>query len=420
MPSSRSLRRVRFLWLSRAWAFRRSAHVIFLTAWASNSPIDRSDDNPQERTNAANAVCNWQTVSSGFFPPEFLTHPRQEQVTDRRDNQVTLQSQVTPALVLVQPDLALLVLEATFHPPAREGDQQQSPDAGPRRRVAHEELDLARVEHVAGHQQVEHRVRQAIRPLDREHHVLTFPNHRPLLAVLDPEPLPRLVPQPRVVEQLIDPPGRSAAAGQPGDLAAATPAVLGVGPRDYPRRVEPAGEAPRDLGDVPLLPRRQGPQQFGLAAVPLVERQPVEPDAVGDSPVVERQRDRPLRSIHHVVGDAGLAATVAVGVPALGQEQLAIEQAMEVAAGEPQVDGDDAILGLAQPAAPLLLHAGGLVPLLVVAGLVEEPDGVGALVLSGAEPLESVTHPVLPGQTHLICKFLTGKNLGIVLSRTLN
>src|SRR5512142_1096280 len=64
MPSSRSLRRVCFLWLSRAWAFRRSAHVIFLTALASNSSFDRSDDNPQERTNAANAVCNWHRDSA--------------------------------------------------------------------------------------------------------------------------------------------------------------------------------------------------------------------------------------------------------------------------------------------------------------------------------------------------------------------
>ena len=33
-PSSRSLRRVRFTWLLRAWAFRRCAQVIFLAALA--------------------------------------------------------------------------------------------------------------------------------------------------------------------------------------------------------------------------------------------------------------------------------------------------------------------------------------------------------------------------------------------------
>src|SRR5512142_3224488 len=131
MPSSRSLRRVRFVWLFRAWAFRRCAHRIFLAAFASSFSFDRREDIPQQRTNAASAVCSWQTVSSGFFPPEFLAHPRQEQVAHRREDQVSLQPQVTPALVLVQPDLALLVLKTTLHAPAREGDQQQGPDAGP-------------------------------------------------------------------------------------------------------------------------------------------------------------------------------------------------------------------------------------------------------------------------------------------------
>src|SRR5437870_3493580 len=104
MPSSRSLRRVRFTWLFRAWAFRRCAQVIFLAALASSSSFDRRDDNPQQRTSAATAVCSWQTVSSGFFPPQVLSQPRQEQITYRRDDQVTLQPQVTSALVLVQPN----------------------------------------------------------------------------------------------------------------------------------------------------------------------------------------------------------------------------------------------------------------------------------------------------------------------------
>src|SRR5512142_3080233 len=395
MPSARSFFRVRFTWLCRAWALRRCAHVIFLTAFASSFSFDRRDDNPHERTSAASAVCSWQTVSSELFSPPFLTHTRQEQVAHRRQDQVTLQPQIASPLVLVQPDLALVVLKATLHPPAREGDQKQSPNAGPRRRVAHEELHLVRVQHIAGDQQVKGLTRQAVGPLDRQHHVLALPDHRPLLAILDPEPLPRLVPQPWGLEQFVNPLGWAGAAGQPGHLSAAAAAVLVVRPGDHPRRVEPAGEAARDRGAVPLRPRRQGPQQFGLAAVALVERQPVEPEAVGDRPVVKLQRDLPLRPVHQVVGDAGLAAAVTVGVPALGQEQLTVEQAVEVAAGQPQLDGDDAVLGLAQPAAPLLLDAGGLVPLLGIAGLVEEPDGVGALVLGGDEPLESVAHPAL-------------------------
>ncbi len=68
---------------------------------------------------------------------------------------MTFQPRVTLALVLVQPDLTLLVLKATLHAPAREGDQQQSPDAGPHRRVAHEALHRGRVQNLAGEQQVE-------------------------------------------------------------------------------------------------------------------------------------------------------------------------------------------------------------------------------------------------------------------------
>src|SRR5512144_696224 len=166
----------------------------------------------------------------------------------------------TPALILVQADLALLVLETAFHTPAREGDPQQGPDAGPRRRVAHEELHLVRVQHIAGDEQVKGLTRQAVGPLDRQHHVLALPDHRPLLAILDPEPLPRLVPQPWGVEQFVNPLGWAGAAGQPGHLSAAAAAVLVVRPGDHPRRVEPASEAAGDLGDVPLRACGQRPQ----------------------------------------------------------------------------------------------------------------------------------------------------------------
>jgi hypothetical protein len=62
------------------------------------------------------------------------------------------------------------------------------------------------------------------------------------------------------------------------------------------------------------------------------------------------------------------------------------------------VDRDDAVLGLADRAAPLPLHAGGLVPLLDVAGLVEDGDGVGAGALVADDLLEAVAGLVMvPG-----------------------
>src|SRR5580693_4452198 len=135
MPNARNFFRVRFVWLLRVTALRRWCHTIFLAALASSFSSARGDDKPQERTSAAMAVCNWQTVSSGFSPPLFLSHPRQEQVAHRRQNQVAFQSEITTAFVLIQADLTLLVFKATFHTPARERHQQQDFNTGLRRRV---------------------------------------------------------------------------------------------------------------------------------------------------------------------------------------------------------------------------------------------------------------------------------------------
>src|SRR6516165_8193806 len=140
MPRSRSLCRVRLKWHFRASAFRFSAQVIFLAALASSFSSDRRDANPQAWTRAATAVWSWQTVSSGFFPRPFLPHPRQEQVAHTTEDQVTFQAQVPSPLILIQPDLALLILEASFDSPARESNQQQSFNARAGRRIAEEEL----------------------------------------------------------------------------------------------------------------------------------------------------------------------------------------------------------------------------------------------------------------------------------------
>ena len=77
--------------------------------------------------------------------------------------------------------------------------------------------------------------------------------------------------------------------------------------------------------------------------------------------------------------------TIASGIPAVrhrvrslaprfGQEEFAVQQAMEGAIGQRQVDGDDAIVNLAGGPAVLVLNSGGLVPLLGATGLVEDAD----------------------------------------------
>jgi hypothetical protein len=139
--------------------------------------------------------------------------------------------------------------------------------------------------------------------------------------------------------------------------------VLAKWPGNDPRRLDPAHEVPRHLAHELLVTRRQFPEELGLATVALIEGRPVEAQAVTLRTVVQLQGDLPLGPVDHVVGDAGLAAAVAVIGPALGQEQLAVDQAMEVVAGIGQVDRDDTVLLLADGAAPLPLHAGGLVPI---------------------------------------------------------
>ena len=143
---------------------------------------------------------------------------------------------------------------------------------------------------------------------------------------------------------------------------------------------------------------RQLAQELGLAAVTLVEGRPVEVQAVGGRVVVQFQGDLPLGPVDHVVGDARLATAVAVVGPGFGEEQLAVEQAVEAVAGVGEVDRDDAVLGLADGAAPLPLDARGLVPLLDVAGLVEDRDGVGPGMVVADDVLEPVAGlVVVPG-----------------------
>src|SRR5512135_523667 len=225
MPNLWSRRRVRLVWHVRARAFRRCARWSF-AAVRSRRFFGGHWPSHQYGIQAAIASCTWHSVSSDFFPPELPTHPRQEQGADRAECQVTLQAHVPPAFVVIQPDLSLLVLEATLHTPPREPNQQQRPDRGLRRCVADEELHLRGVQDIAGDDQMHRFAWQTVLPLGSESAVLDLPDHRPLVAVLDTPAPPGLVAEFTPGEQLVDPLCRGTAAGQPRDLAAPTTPVL--------------------------------------------------------------------------------------------------------------------------------------------------------------------------------------------------
>ena len=81
-------------------------------------------------------------------------------------------------------------------------------------------------------------------------------------------------------------------------------------------------------------------------------------------PRVQLQRDVALGAVHHLLGHACLAATLAVAGPTFRQKQIAVDQAMEIVARVAQMHGDDAVLVLAHRAAVLPLHARRLLPFL--------------------------------------------------------
>src|ERR1700722_10442038 len=116
MPDLRSRRRVRLMWLVRAAALRRWVRLI-LAAVRSSTSFTGETCHHQKGISAATAVWIWHSVRSGFFPPELLPHPRQEQVADAAQNQVAFQTLVASALVLIQADLAFLVLKTALHAP---------------------------------------------------------------------------------------------------------------------------------------------------------------------------------------------------------------------------------------------------------------------------------------------------------------
>ncbi len=174
------------------------------------------------------------------------------------------------------------------------------------------------------------------------------------------------------------------------------------GPIRDPRRVNPTAERRRHFAHEMLLAIVQFPQKLRFSTVSLVERQPVERHAVVAGTVEKLQGDFPFRPIHHVVGNARRAAAGTIVRPVLGQKQIAVQQAVEIAGGVGEMHRDDAVLRLADGAAPLPFDAGSFVPLLHVAGFVHHADRITPRVIPHynlLQPLSgAVFFPLVVGQ----------------------
>src|SRR3954453_677601 len=107
MPKLCNCRLLSRVWHRRATAFRPCARTSRADVRSSRAREGRRP-NHHDGMHAASATCTWHSVSSGFFPPESLTHPRQEQEADGAQRQVADQAHVAPTLVVIQSDLAFL------------------------------------------------------------------------------------------------------------------------------------------------------------------------------------------------------------------------------------------------------------------------------------------------------------------------
>lgn len=130
----------------------------------------------------------------------------------------------------------------------------------------------------------------------------------------------------------------------------------------------------RHLGDVVLTDGVQSLQKPGATAIAFVKGQPAEPDVVGHSAVVLIQRDPPLGPMAQVFRNLRLRPALRIlGLSVLGQKRLTIQHRVKVRRGIAQMDTDHAVVGLADGAAVLPLHASGLVALFEEAGLIKMP-----------------------------------------------
>jgi len=150
MPSFRSFLRFCLVWLLRAVAMRCCQCWISLAVCSINA-VDARPLSHHERTSTPTAVWTWQTVRSGFFPPQLFTNSGQEQVAHAGENQVSLQTEPATALPLIESDFLLLILKTPLDTPTRKPHQQKRLHRGLWRGVADEKLHFVEVQHIASH-----------------------------------------------------------------------------------------------------------------------------------------------------------------------------------------------------------------------------------------------------------------------------
>ena len=124
MPRRCSSRRRALVWLSRAVRLRCWVYWMVLAARCRRAGRS-SGLRDQVSMRALAAVRTWQSVISGFFPPQPLALLGKEEMADLGDQQVSADGLILADLEMGQAELGFLVLEAAFDGPAGEGDMEQ-------------------------------------------------------------------------------------------------------------------------------------------------------------------------------------------------------------------------------------------------------------------------------------------------------
>ena len=145
--------------------FGRQEHGKYVFAVRRNSFSAAAGISHHDCTTAPAARRTWHNVTSGFFPPQPLAPDHQEQVADRRQYQVALQTQPRPPLPTSQPDFPFLLLEAALDRPTGKRYPQQVLQRRVRRSITEEVLPLAR-QRIVAHQQTITFPRQAFLVLE--------------------------------------------------------------------------------------------------------------------------------------------------------------------------------------------------------------------------------------------------------------
>jgi len=233
---------------------------------------------------SALAVCS--IVTSGFFPPKASGLLRHERHHELAKDHVPQQSLVASSLKMRESDLALGQPEDMLHAPAGERDAQEFLEDGFGRGVGDEVFDLSGLD-VPGDDQPVGPVGRASVALEMNLRRLDLPGLRRQGLPGESDPLPLLGS-----ERLAPGDGVVNAFGGEGGLKRVVFGKRG-----------PAHEVGRDLANIVQAEPVEGQEKAGLAAVPLVEGEPVKPHAVGQGAFDLLQGDLPLGAVNHFVGD---------------------------------------------------------------------------------------------------------------------